>query len=131
MQVDVISNLKAHGQIRSLDCIRCLKCIDECQKGAIAFSMRPQRDVSLSTDAANRAEKASLKRRRLSAFDVTIVVLWIGLTLFFTFTTRQSAPQEIKVTMAAGSLLVIYGVVWLAQKAWQRFRRISRRPTSG
>jgi uncharacterized membrane protein len=93
--------------------------------------MRPQKDVSLSTDAASRVEKASLKRRRLSAFDIAIAVLWISVTLVFTFTARQSAPQEIKVTMAAGLLLVIYGVVWLAQKAWHRFGRISRRPTSG
>jgi len=129
MQVDVMSDLKAHGQVRSLDCIRCLKCTDECPTGAIAFTMRPQRDISLSTDAANRAEKASLKRRRLSALDVTIAVLWIGLTLLFTFTMRQSAPQEIKVTMAAGLLLAIYGVVWSAQEAWHRLGGISRRPT--
>jgi hypothetical protein len=82
--------------------------------------MRPQKDVSLSTDAASRAEKVSLKHRRLSAFDIAIAVLWISVTLVFTFTARQSAPQEIKVTMAAGLLLVIYGVVWLAQKAWRR-----------
>ena len=131
MEVDVMSNLKAHGQVSSLDCIRCLKCTDECPQGAIAFSMRPQRGVSLSSAAASRAEKAALKRRRLSAFDVTIAALWIGLTLFFTFTARQSAPQEIKVTMAAGSLVVIYGGVWLAQKAWHRFGSASRRPTSG
>ena len=130
MQVDVMSNLKAHGQVRSLDCIRCLRCTDECPTAAIAFSMRPQRAASLSTDAANRAEKASLKRRRLSAFDVTIVALWIGSTLFFTFTMRQSAPQEIKVTMAAGLLLVIYGMVRLAEKAYHRFGRIGRRPTT-
>jgi len=131
MQVDVMSDLKAHGHVRSLDCIRCLKCTDECPKGAIAFSMRPQRDVALGIDAASRAEKASLKRRRLSAFDAAIAVLWIGLTLLFTFTMRQSAPQEIKVTMAAGLLLAVYGVVWSAQAAWHRLGGISRRPTSG
>ena len=131
MQVDVMSNLKAYGQIRSLDCIRCLKCTDDCPNGAIAFSIRPHRDASLSTVAAGRVEKASLERRRLSAFDVAIVVLWVKISLFFTFSLRQSAPQEIKVTMAAGLLLVIFGVVWSAQKAWHRFGRSNRRPTNG
>jgi polyferredoxin len=124
MQVDVLGNLKSHGQINSSDCVRCLKCTDECPMCAIAFSMRQKRNFSLSADAASRAEKASLKRRQLSAFDITITVLWIGVTLFFTFTARQGAPQEIKVTMAAGLLLAIYGVVLLVQKAWwHRFRR--------
>jgi polyferredoxin len=118
MQVDVMSNLKANRQINSLDCIRCLKCTDECPKDAIAFSLRPQKDASLSIDAASRIEKASLKRRRLSAFDIAIAAIWISITLLFTFTARQSAPQEIKITMAAGLLLVIYGVVWLVRKAW-------------
>jgi ferredoxin-type protein NapH len=131
MQVDVMSNLKSHGQITSLDCIRCLKCTDECPQGAIAFSMLPHGAVSLRTDAASRAKKASLKRRRLSAFDVAIAVLWIGLSLFFTFALRQNAPQEIKVTMAVGLLLIIYGVVWLAREAWLHYGRIGRRPTSG
>lgn len=131
MQVDVLGNLKDRGQIVSSDCVRCLKCTDECPMGAIAFRMQQKRNVTLSADAASRAEKASLKRRHLSVFDIAIAVLWISVTLVFTFTARQSAPQEIKVTMAAGLLLVIYGVVWLAQKAWQRFGRISRRPTSG
>jgi len=126
MQVDVLGNLKDHGQISSSDCIRCLKCTDECPIGAIAFSMRQKKNVSLSADAASRAEKTSLKRRQLSAFDIAITVLWTSVTLIFTFTARQSAPQEIKVTMAAGLLLVIYGVVLLAQKAWHRFERISR-----
>ena len=125
MQVDVMSNLMAHGQVSSLDCIRCLKCTDECPTGAIAFSMQPHGQIALSADAVSRAEKASLKRRRLSAFDVSIVVLWIGLTLFFTFTMRQTASQEIKVTMAAGLLLVIYGVMRLAQKALHRWRKTS------
>jgi polyferredoxin len=131
MQVDVLGNLRDHGQITSSDCIRCLKCIDGCPTGAIGFSLRQKKQISMSAEAVSRAEKASLKRRRLSAFDITIAALWIGVTLFFTLTARQSASQEIKVAMAAGLLLVIYGVVWLAQKAWYRFGRIGRRPTSG
>ena len=85
----------------------------------------------MSAEAASRADKASLKRRQLSAFDIAITVLWAGVTLIFTFTARQGTLQEIKVTMAAGLLLVIYGAVLLAHKAWHRFERISRRPTSG
>jgi len=131
MQVDVMGNLKDYGQVNSSNCIRCLKCTDGCPTSAIAFRMWQNRDVSLNTDAIARVERAYQKRRKLSGFDVVITVLWISVTLLFTFTARQSAPQEIKVTMAAGLLLVIYGVVVLAQKAWHRFESISRRPTSG
>jgi hypothetical protein len=91
--------------------------------------MWQDRDVSLNADAIARMEKAYQKRRKLSGFDVAITVLWISVTLLFTFTARQNAPQEIKVAMAAGLLLVIYGIMWVAQKAWGRFERISRRPT--
>ena len=127
MQVDVLGNLKEYAQVNSSDCIRCLKCTDECPAGAIAFRMQQKRNISLNTAAALRADKSSIKRRKLSAFDVAIAVLWISVTLFFTFTARQGAPQEIKVTMAAGLLLVIYGVVWLTQKIWQRFTEGNRR----
>jgi len=85
-------------------------------------------DASLNTDTIARIERASQKRRKLSGFDIAITILWVGITLLFTFTARQNAPQEIKVTMAAGLLLLIYGVVVLAQKVWQRFKGISRRP---
>jgi polyferredoxin len=126
MQVDVLANLKHFGQIISSDCVRCLKCTDECPMGAIAFSMRQKRKVILSADAASRAERVSLKRRRLSTLDITIAALWIGVTLFFTFTARQSAPQEIKVTMPVGMLLILYGVVLLTQNVWHRYRRKSQ-----
>ena len=121
MQVDVLGNLHRYGQVNSSDCIRCLKCTDECPTGAIAFHMLRKGNIRLSLDAAARAEKVSLERRRLSALDVTISLMWIGITLFFTFTARQSASQEIKVTMAAGLLLMIYGLVRIAQKVWHRF----------
>ena len=123
MQVDVLGNLKDQGQIVSSDCVRCLKCTDECPMGAIAFRMRRPQDVRLSAAAASRAEKSSLKRRRPSALDAAIVVLWTGVTLLFTFTARQSVSQEVKVTMAAGLLLMIYGLVWFGQKTWHRFER--------
>ena len=127
MQVDVLGNLKDHAQVNSSDCIRCLKCTDGCPTGAIAFRMWEKGNISLNADAASRAEKLSLKRRKLSAFDIAIAVLWISVTLFFTFTVRQGTPQEIKVTMAAGLLLITYGVVWLSQKTWQRFTEGNRR----
>jgi ferredoxin-type protein NapH len=120
MQVDVLGNLRRYGQVLSIDCIRCLKCTDECPTGAIAFKMLRKGNVTLGAEAVDRAEGANLKRRRMSALDITIAVFWIGMTLFFTFTARQGAAQEIKVTMVAGSLLIIYGVVRIAQKVWLR-----------
>jgi ferredoxin len=72
MQVDVMGELKTHSEVRSLNCIRCLKCTDECPEGAIAFTLS-RKEASLSADAAARAERASLKRRKLSAFDAALV----------------------------------------------------------
>jgi polyferredoxin len=121
MQVDVMGELETHGEVRSLNCIRCLKCTDVCPEGAIAFSLS-RREASLSADAAARAKRSSLKRRQLSAFDVTIAVLWIGVTVVFALTgVNQNAPQEIKVFMTVGLLLVIYGFVWIVQKTWSKF----------
>jgi len=128
MQVDVMGDLRAHGEVRSLNCVRCLKCTDVCPKGAIAFSLS-RGDASLPADAAARAERSSLKRRRLSAFDVAIAVLWIGATVGFALSgARQDAPQEIKVFMTPGLLLVIYGFVWVAQKVWSRLGVRERSP---
>jgi ferredoxin-type protein NapH len=121
MQVDVMGSLRTRGQVDSPDCIRCLKCTDACPKGAIAFRMRSPGDVALNATAAARMEKASLERGRLSAIDVAVVVLWVGVTLFFTLTARQGAPQEVKVAMSAGLLLMIYAAVRVAQKSWHRF----------
>jgi len=123
MQVDVLGNLNNYGQVNSIDCIRCLKCTDECPINAIAFRMGKQGRFSLDAEAANRAEKLSMKRRRLSGLDIVITVLWSGITLLFTLTARQAAPQEVKVTMAAGLLLVIFGLVWAGYKAWQHFSK--------
>ena len=120
MQVDVMGELETHGEVRSLHCIRCLKCTDVCPTEAIAFSLR-RREASLPAEAAARAERSSLKRRKISAFDVAIAVLWIGATLGFTFAgVRQGAPQAIKSLMTPGLLLVIYGLVWAAHKAWSK-----------
>ena len=127
MQVDVMGELKTHGKVRSLNCIRCLKCTNACPNGAIAFSMR-RKGVSLSADTTARVEKNSLKRRRISAFDVTIVSLWVGVTLVFILANvSQNAPMEIKVFMTAGLLLIIYGIVWMMHKVWSRIRTDERK----
>ena len=111
MQVNVLGDLKNYGQVNSSNCIRCLKCTDECPAGAIAFQLRRNGKITLGVEAADRADKISLKRRRMSALDITIVIIWISISLFFTFNGRQGVPQEIKVAMSAGLLLIIYGVV--------------------
>ena len=123
MEVDVLGELNAHGEVRSLDCIRWLKCVDECPEGAIAFTLK-RSQASLSADAAARAERLSLKRRKLSAFDVVITVLWVGVTLSLAFSgVRQNASQAIKSLMTPGLLVLVYGLVWLGQKAWSRLGR--------
>jgi polyferredoxin len=126
MGIDVLGDLKDHAQVNSSDCIRCLKCTDGCPTGAIAFRMKRTGGISLNADAASRAEKSSLKRRQPSVSDITIAVLWSSITLFFTFTARQGVPQEIKVTMAAGLLLAIYGAVWLTHNTWQKLTQVSK-----
>jgi ferredoxin-type protein NapH len=123
MQVDVLGSLKERGRVDSIDCIRCLKCTDECPMGAIAFRMRRQKDIQLSAEAASRADKLSMGRRRQSGFDIAITLLWTAVSLVFTFVARQAAPPEVKITMAAGLLLVIYGLVWAVRKIWQRFSK--------
>ena len=56
-----------------------------------------------------------------TAFDVVITVLWVGVTLTLTLSgVRQNASQTIKSLMTPGLLVVIYGLVWLGQKAWGR-----------
>ena len=118
MQVDVMGDLNASGEVRSSDCIVCLKCTDACPTDAIAFSLR-RHDAALPAEAATRAERSTLKRRKLSAFDVAIVVIWVSVSVFFFFSgARASAPQEIKVLMSVGLLLIVYGVVWLGKKGW-------------
>lgn len=118
MQVDVMGELKAYGEVRSLNCIRCLKCTDACPQEALAFNLS-RKNGTLPADVAARVERSSLKRRKISAFDVIIVVLWICISLTFNLAGMgQKAPQELKVLMTPGLLLVIYGFVWAAQKVW-------------
>lgn len=118
MQVDVLQELKTHGEVRSLDCIRCLKCTDQCVKRAIAYGF-PDGKVSMSAEAAARADQASLMRRSASALDWAITGLWVGVTVFFaSLGFSKNAPQEVKVTMAPGLLLAIFGLVLIAQKTF-------------
>ena len=120
MEVDVLGELNSHGAVGSSNCIRCLKCVDECPKGSIGFSLSKKK-ASVSVDAGNRAEQFSLKRRKISSFDIAIMVLWISVILFINVAgVSQNSPQEIKVLMTPGLLVVIYGIVWLFRRIWSR-----------
>ena len=124
MQVDVMGELRAHGEVRSSDCVACLKCTNDCPKGAIAFSFN-HKDAFMAADAASRAERSSLKRRRPSLLDAAITGLWISVTVTANLMIMpQNTPQEVKVIMSAGLLLAIYGLVWIAQKVWSRPSRM-------
>jgi polyferredoxin len=118
MQVDVMGDLNASGEVRSSNCVVCLKCTDACPTDAIAFSLR-RHDATLPTEAVARAERSTLKRRKLSTFDVAISVLWVSVSVYFFFSgARAKAPQEIKVLMSVGLLLIVYGFMWLGKKGW-------------
>jgi hypothetical protein len=81
-----------------------------------------RKEASLSADAAARAEGASLRRRKPSAFDAAIAALWIGVVLSINLAgVRENTPQEIKALMTPGLLLIMYGLVLIAQKAWSEF----------
>jgi polyferredoxin len=113
MQVDVLGELKTHGEVRDLNCIRCLKCTDECPKGAISLNLSSGKEV-ISSDVAARVELASLKRRKSSGFDISIAALWISVIVVMNLVgVRQNTPQEIKVLMGPGLLILIYGLVWI------------------
>ena len=74
MRVDVMGNLNAHGEVCSSNCIVCLKCTDACPTDAIALSLRRHNNAQ-PAKAATRAERSTLKRRKLSTFDVAIAVI--------------------------------------------------------
>ncbi|MFH0849018.1 MAG: 4Fe-4S binding protein [archaeon] len=116
MQVDVLGELRANGEVRSLDCIRCFKCTDECPKGAISLNL-VRGNASLSTDTVTRAVHLSSMRRSSSTFDKLVAGTWVSITMIFTFFgISQNVPQEVKVTMSAGLLLVICGFVLLLHR---------------
>ena len=120
MQVDVMGDLNAYGKVRSSDCIVCLKCTDACPTDAIAFDLR-RHDASMPADAAIRAERSTLKRRKFSAFDAVITAIWVGVSLYFFFSgARAASPQEMKVLIPVILLLLIYGLVWAIWKMWKK-----------
>jgi ferredoxin len=119
-----MGDLYTHGEVYSSTCIVCLKCTDACPTDAIALSLR-RHNASLPADAAIRAERSTLKRRKISAFDITITVIWVGVSLYFFFSgARATSPQEMKVIMSVGLLLIVYGLVWAfwktRNKLWER-----------
>jgi len=120
MQVDVMGDLNTHREVYSSACIGCLRCTDACPTDAIALSLR-RHNASLPADAAIRAKRSTLKRRKISAFDVIITVIWVGVSLSFFFSgARATSPQEIKVFMSVGLLLIVYGLVWVIWKPWNK-----------
>jgi len=122
-----MGDLNAYGKVHSSDCIVCLKCIDACPTKAIAFSLR-RHDASLSTDAAILAKRSTLKRRKISAFDIAITVIWVGVSLYFFLSgARATSPQEMKVLMSVGLLLIVYGLVWAIWKTWNKFQEKTRK----
>ena len=120
MQVDVMGDLNVYGEVHNSNCIICLNCSDVCPTNSLALSLRPKAG-SLSVDAIARVERSTLKSRQLSAFDVVIVILWIGTSVSFNLAgVNQNAPQELKVLMTPGLLIIFYGLVWLGHKVWSR-----------
>lgn len=120
MQIDVLGELKTYGEVRSTNCIVCFKCTDECSKEAIAYTFR-RASISMSLEAAARAERQTTKRRKLSAFDAIIALLWISVVLTFSLAgLRQNSPQAIKVLMTPGLLLAIYGLALTAGNVWNK-----------
>jgi len=123
MQLDVMGGLNTQGEVSDSACIVCLKCSDICPTDSIAFSFS-HHGVSLPTNSAIRAELSTLKRRKRSAFDVTITLVWISVSLSFFFSgLRASAPQELKVLMSVGLLLIVYGLVWIIWRTRERFKK--------
>ena len=121
MEVDVLGELKTYGEVRSTNCIVCFKCTDECSKEAIAYTFR-RASISMSPEAATRAERQTSNRRKLSGFDASIALLWMSVVLTFSLAgLRQNSPQEIKVLMTPGLLLAFYGLALIAKTAWGKY----------
>jgi polyferredoxin len=124
MQVDVAGEIKTYGEVRSSNCIVCFKCTDDCPTQAIAFNLSRKR-ASLSPKAINLVERATARRRQLSAYDVVIAVLWLTATLTFTLASggpKSIVPPGVKVLISPGLLLAIYGLVWAGNVGWSKFK---------
>jgi hypothetical protein len=59
----------------------------------------------------------------MTIFDISIALLWVIIVLVFSLTgLRQNAPQEIKVIMTPGLLVIIYGLALMIRKIWSNQR---------
>jgi ferredoxin len=126
MEINVSGEIQRFGEVRSTNCNVCLKCIDECPNDAIAFTLL-RTDISTSPEAMVGVERQTAKRRKPSAFDTIIALLWIGVVLTFSFAgLRQNAPQTIKALMTPGLLLVFYGLALIARKVWHKYSAMKR-----
>ena len=75
----------------------------------------------------DRVKQTSHKQRNLSGFDVAITVLWIGVIVVVNLAgVRQNAPQELKVLMGPGMLILVYSLVWTFYKASSGFGKKRR-----
>ena len=53
-----------------------------------------------------------------------IAVLWMSVVLGVSFAgLRENSPQEIKVLMTPGLLLIFYALVLLGQRIWEKGRQ--------
>ena len=126
MEIDVPGELERYSEVRSTNCNVCLKCTDQCPNDAIAFTLR-RTGISMSPEAATRANRLTIKRRKFSAFDAIIALLWIGVVLAFSIAgLRQNSPQAIKALMTPGLLLVFYGLALIGRKAWNKYGRVKQ-----
>jgi polyferredoxin len=120
MEVDVTGELERYGEVRSNNCVVCFKCIEECPQNTIAYTLR-RTGICMSPEAADRAKRLTSKRRKSSAFDVILTVLWISVVLAASIAgVRQNAPQEVKVLMTPGLLLIFYGLAVIIRKVWEK-----------
>jgi len=122
MEINVAGELESYGEVRSTYCTVCFKCTDVCPEKAIAYTFhRP--GLTMSPKAAAITSRLSSKRRKLTAFDVSITLLWVSIVLVFSLSgLRQSAPQEIKSIMTPGLLLILYGLALLFRKVINKIR---------
>lgn len=131
MQIDVSSELEKYGKVRSLDCIRCFKCSDACPQDAIVFRMK-KTEGSISEKAKARIQNRSQKRRKRSAFDWAIVIIWSTLSITFAYISNylvtSPIPKEVKSVMNAGMLVLVFALVWGIQKIWKKTRKEVQEP---
>jgi polyferredoxin len=118
MEIDLTGELERFGEVRSTYCNVCFKCADICPQDALDFTIR-RPNILMSPKAVAIANKLLPDRRKSSAFDLSITILWSSIVLLFFLTgIRQNAPQEIKTIMTPGLLLIIYGLALLVRKVW-------------